>query len=279
MKKQNIEVEGGEILLMSKEGHYAVIPAKHRQEVMDMVKDGCDDCVNNYIQTLPKEADYAQDGSLLPDDKDPILTSIYNKYPAFRNMGNVALKADRTFTRDQTQAGDIEFFDSDKLENNTITYNNGFKVKNPNPNGFGIIYNPDNNNEQSIMLDMLHGMPKDKVYAKHREEFSNAFLNSKYGEDYKRDLEQYNKETNGKNDGEQRFRDNWIDGKIRNLMFEGTDEDFKKSKYWKDAKKEYLQDENINRTFGQLKNYLQVGQGYMLPEVTITANKIKNKSK
>ena len=64
MKKQNIEVEGGEILLMSKEGHYAVIPAKHRQEVMDMVKDGCDDCINNYIQTLPKDSDYAEDGSL-----------------------------------------------------------------------------------------------------------------------------------------------------------------------------------------------------------------------
>ena len=68
MKKQNIEVEGGEILLESKEGHYAIIPAKHRQEVMDMVKDGCDDCINNYIQTLPKESDYAPDGSLLPED-------------------------------------------------------------------------------------------------------------------------------------------------------------------------------------------------------------------
>ena len=68
MKKQNIEVEGGEILLMSKEGHYAVIPAKHRQEVMDMVKDGCDDCINNYIQTLPKDSDYAQDGSLYPEE-------------------------------------------------------------------------------------------------------------------------------------------------------------------------------------------------------------------
>jgi hypothetical protein len=209
--------------------------------------------------------------------EDPILTSVYNKYPAFRNMGNVVLKADRTFTRDKTQVGDIEFFDSNKLENNTITYNNGFKVKNPNPNGFGIIYNPDNNNEQNIMLDMLHGMTKDKAYAKHREEFSNAFLNSKYGEDYKREWEQYNKETNGKNDGEQQFRDNWIDGNIRNLMFEGTDEDFKKARYWKDAKKEYLQDKNINRTFGKLKNYLQVGQGYMLPEVTIIANKINNK--
>ena len=46
-EKTNIEVEGGEILLESKEGHYAVIPAKHRQEAMDMVKDGCDDCINN----------------------------------------------------------------------------------------------------------------------------------------------------------------------------------------------------------------------------------------
>ena len=67
MKKQNIEVEGGELLIQSKEGHYAIIPAKHRQEVMDMVKDGCDDCINEYIKTLPKDSDYAEDGSLLPD--------------------------------------------------------------------------------------------------------------------------------------------------------------------------------------------------------------------
>ena len=68
MKKQNIEVEGGELLIQSKEGHYAIIPAKHRQEVMDMVKDGCDDCINAYIQTLPKDSDYAEDGSLYPEE-------------------------------------------------------------------------------------------------------------------------------------------------------------------------------------------------------------------
>jgi len=68
MKKKNIEVEGGELLIQSKEGHYAVIPAKYRQEVMDMVKDGCDDCINNYIQTLPKDSDYAEDGSLYPEE-------------------------------------------------------------------------------------------------------------------------------------------------------------------------------------------------------------------
>ena len=71
MKNTKIEVEGGEILIQSKEGHYAVIPAKHRREVMDMVKDNCDDCINSYIQGLPKEADYAEDGTLISgDDKN-----------------------------------------------------------------------------------------------------------------------------------------------------------------------------------------------------------------
>ena len=79
MKKQNIEVEGGELLIQSKEGHYAIIPAKHRQEVMDMVKDGCDDCINEYIKTLPKDSDYAPDGSLLPDwDKVKATLNPYN---------------------------------------------------------------------------------------------------------------------------------------------------------------------------------------------------------
>jgi hypothetical protein len=76
MKNTKIEVEGGEILIQSKEGHYAVIPAKHRREVMDMVKDNCDDCINSYIQGLPKESDYAGDGTLLPSLDD--VTSILN---------------------------------------------------------------------------------------------------------------------------------------------------------------------------------------------------------
>ena len=70
MKKQNIEVEGGELLIQSKEGHYAVIPSKHRREVMDMVNDGCDDCINAFIQTLPQESDYAEDGGLYTKQPD-----------------------------------------------------------------------------------------------------------------------------------------------------------------------------------------------------------------
>lgn len=58
---------------MSDEGHYAVIPAKHRQEVNDMVNEGCNDCINEYIKTLPKESDYAEDGSLYPEE--PVINS------------------------------------------------------------------------------------------------------------------------------------------------------------------------------------------------------------
>jgi len=89
MKKINVEVEGSELLIQSKEGHYAVIPAKHRQEVMDMVKDGCDDCVNNYIQTLPKDSDYAQDGSLLPDDPPTIKDMERARYMSVAPIGKV----------------------------------------------------------------------------------------------------------------------------------------------------------------------------------------------
>lgn len=80
MKNTNIEVEGGEILLQSKEGHYAVIPTKHRQKVMDMVDEGCDDCINSYIQTLPKESDYAEDGTLVSrySKSTPNYTSLYS---------------------------------------------------------------------------------------------------------------------------------------------------------------------------------------------------------
>jgi len=72
MKNTKVEVEGGELLLQSKEGHYAVIPSNRREDVIVMLKNGCDECINSFIQTLPKESDYAEDGTLITntDEKD-----------------------------------------------------------------------------------------------------------------------------------------------------------------------------------------------------------------
>lgn len=54
MANKNIEVEGGEILLRSDEGHYAIIPAKYAIEAEGMISEHCDDCLNDLINTLPK---------------------------------------------------------------------------------------------------------------------------------------------------------------------------------------------------------------------------------
>jgi hypothetical protein len=67
---KNVEVEGKELLLMSDEGHYAVVPVKDRAIVRKMLRDKCDTCINSYIQSLPKESDYAEDGTLIDPKKE-----------------------------------------------------------------------------------------------------------------------------------------------------------------------------------------------------------------
>jgi hypothetical protein len=211
-------------------------------------------------------------------DDDLMLSNIYNKYPAFRNMGNVTLKADTGFTKENTGIGDIEFFDSKTKE---ITYPNGYKVVNPSNNGSGIIYNPKTNTEQNIMLDMLHGMPSDPVYNKIKSEFGDAYLNSKFSEDFYNDANTFKKEV-----GEEKWKEwygndkgffdkSYLDGVIRNLMFEGTPEDFEKNNYWQDARKEYFKDAKIKTRYKQLENYLKTGKGYVLPEVEIFSDETK----
>lgn len=186
-----------------------------------------------------------------------MLQNIYTKYPAMKNMGEVIIKADPEFTREKTGAGDIEFMDTKKLENNTVHYNNGYTVENPNPNGLGLVYNPNTNTEQDIFLDMLHGMTNDPTYAKHRSEFKKAFLDSKYSQDFEREWDWYNKETNGDNDGKQQYKENWIDGQVRGLLFEGTPEDFNKKNYWQGARNEYLRNPEIAKSISKLYAYLQ----------------------
>lgn len=70
MKNKVIEAEGGELVLQSDEGHFAIIPARHRREVEDMINDGCIDCLNSYIRELPKMSNYAADGTLVEIDPD-----------------------------------------------------------------------------------------------------------------------------------------------------------------------------------------------------------------
>ncbi len=58
MNKLKVEAEGQELIIQSTEGHYAIIPKKDRDKIKKMILDKCDDCINNYIKTLPKVSNY-----------------------------------------------------------------------------------------------------------------------------------------------------------------------------------------------------------------------------
>ena len=66
----NIEAEGSELILKNKTGDHVIIPKKYRREVQDMLKENCHDCIDALVETLPVMADYAQNGSIYPVDKN-----------------------------------------------------------------------------------------------------------------------------------------------------------------------------------------------------------------
>lgn len=65
----NIEAEGSELILKNKAGDYVIIPKKYRTKVQDMIKEGCHSCIDSLVETLPVMEDYAQDGTLFPNNE------------------------------------------------------------------------------------------------------------------------------------------------------------------------------------------------------------------
>jgi len=198
-----------------------------------------------------------ENGGSMPQDS--IKESIFNKYPALKNLGDVTIKPDTTFTREKTGVGDIEYFSP---EQDSIRYDN-YTVGHPKLGTHGIIYNPKDNNEQSIMLDMLHGMKNsDSTYSKLRENVANAYKNSDFNNEFEHDYKTGAGDA-GSKDGKDQAWSNWVDGQIRGLLFKGTPEEFEKSRYWPDARKTYLQDPKIKESFGKLENYINTGKSTM----------------
>lgn len=72
---KKVEVEGGEIALQNEFGDIVIVPKKFAREVKDMVKDGCNDCIDAFATNLPEMSDFAEDGTLIPsgtiDPKKP----------------------------------------------------------------------------------------------------------------------------------------------------------------------------------------------------------------
>lgn len=69
---KNIEVEGGEIAIRNSHGDLAIIPKDKINWVKQKLSEGCHDCIDGLVETLPIASQYAQDGSLFPNGPEPI---------------------------------------------------------------------------------------------------------------------------------------------------------------------------------------------------------------
>ena len=156
---------------------------------------------------------------------DRLLSEAMQRFPALRKLGDVSVVPDREFTREVTGIGDIEYYGP---EQGAITYPSGSVVDRPSPRGrHTVLVNPDTNDAQSVALDLLHGMSdSDPTFSAMLGKFGDSLDEGEIRYWYNKDREEGYAE-----DGYEQFRRNYIDGKLRNLLFEGSDEDFARARY------------------------------------------------
>lgn len=65
MKNKTIEAEGGELILSNEAGDHIIIPRDKRQEVLSLIEKKDFGAIDKIASTLPVDADYAQDGTLI----------------------------------------------------------------------------------------------------------------------------------------------------------------------------------------------------------------------
>ena len=65
-KSINVEAENLELILENSNGDKVIIPANKRNWVKQKLSEGCHDCIDSLVETLPVASQYAQDGSVYP---------------------------------------------------------------------------------------------------------------------------------------------------------------------------------------------------------------------
>lgn len=72
-KNIKVEAEHNELILENTYGDKVIIPANKRNWVKQKLSEGCHGCIDSLVETLPVVNNYAQDGTVFPNEKQPIV--------------------------------------------------------------------------------------------------------------------------------------------------------------------------------------------------------------
>ena len=182
------------------------------------------------------------------------LENAYAKWPALRNMGPAAVNKDYGLGLGLGYGG-VEFMHPNLGE---VNYDNGVLL-NQSPGKNSTTYNPLTDDAQSVRLDMLHGMHQDPTFSKQRDAFKQSVLSDP---SIKGDMNHWYNEDKKKGrarDGRDQWMNNYIDGQMRTLLFEGD----RKSRNYSDKEaNQLLSNPKIKKSFNKLNDYLKTGYSY-----------------
>ena len=149
-------------------------------------------------------------------------------FPALESLGRIRVKVDKDYTDEATGVGNIEYFGPGVPE---IPYPTGNVFDNPGlDRRRAILVGPKAADPQSVALDMLHALPEvDPKYNQLLQEFGES-LNDEEIRYWYNDAKKEGWWDDGWG-GYEQYKKNYVDGKLRNLLFEGTEEDFERSRY------------------------------------------------
>ena len=114
--KQNIKVEAehNELILENSHGDKVIIPANKRNWVKQKLSEGCHDCIDSLVETLPIASQYAQDGSLYPPNtkvkvnQDNQIKEYDISSPEYRDLYNTGRLVSYDKTTDTYSATPLE---------------------------------------------------------------------------------------------------------------------------------------------------------------------------
>jgi len=131
---KNIEVENGEIAIRNKNGDIAIIPKGKANSVRQMIKLGKHNFIDTIVNNLPKEKDYAEDGTVIRSDntkqaktfreqlsptKVPFSVNVFDlKQMQDDNLEQPPKKSSLTFDRDPNEE---RFYFTDRRKRNPVT--------------------------------------------------------------------------------------------------------------------------------------------------------------
>jgi hypothetical protein len=79
IRKINVTAEHNELVLKNTKGDHVIIPARNRSWVQKKLQEGCHDCIDKLVESLPVANEYTRNGAASQPNKKGAFPMAFQK--------------------------------------------------------------------------------------------------------------------------------------------------------------------------------------------------------